>query len=132
MLNIFATIFLLAFSTILVLAIKCRLISFWLVDDSVREGFYLDFDNGFDLEYMSTVIAWERGNDVYLLNDDSRYLFWYVVCDTLTRIVYSTQLHKIMKVFSFDGEMKLKIIENLFINLMDYELRMQLIVIHKN
>lgn len=101
----------------------------WLLDDSVREDFNLDFDGGFDLEYLPTAIAWERVNDVYLLDDGSRYLFWNPVSDRLARVVYPTQLHKIMDAYSFGGELKMDFIEDSFQTLQDNEMGLQLTVI---
>lgn len=78
---------------------------------------------------MPPVIAWECGNDVFLLDDGSRYLFWYAICEKLARIVYPTQIGKIMKIFIFSGEMKLECIEDSLVGGMDCELGKQLTVI---
>lgn len=101
----------------------------WRVDNSVREGFEIAFDGGFDLEYMPTAIAWERGNDVYLLDDGSRYLFWFVICNKLWRILYPTQLHKIMEAWTFGGELKFEEIEDSLIDCMDGDLGKLLTVV---
>lgn len=86
---------------------------YWVVDTAaVRDLFERCYEGGFNLTSMPIALAWENAEDVFLLDDGSRYLFWFGTSDEMAEIITPIKLKNIMTAFTFSVGLKLRWIDD--------------------